>query len=94
MRGSIVVWGLLGAAVILVLWGAGLLLLTPVSFGWFAYAPLSRESFSSEIYLLTPERSAGAGLVILGMLIAVGVVGWVLGRRAGQRRQLPDPASE
>lgn len=80
-------WGLLGAAVILVSVGAGLLLFTPVSFGWFAYAPLSGESFSfSGMYPLTPERGAGAGLTVLGMLIVAGVLGWVLGRRSGLRR--------
>lgn len=81
-------WMLLGAAAILVLVGVGLLLFAPVSFGWFAYAPLSSESFSfSGMYPLTPERTVGAGLAIAGLILAVGASCWMLGRRAGRRDQ-------
>ena len=88
MRARIVMWVLLGAAVVLVIVGAAVLLFSPVAFGWTAYAPLSGESFSfSGMYPLTPERAAGAALSILGLLLAVGVIGWVLGRSAGRRDQ-------
>jgi len=81
-------WILLVAAAVLVPVGAGLLLFTPVSFGWFAYAPLSGESFSfSGMYLLTPGRATGAGLAIAGLMLAVGASCWALGRRAGRRDQ-------
>ncbi len=85
-------WVVLGAAAILVLVGAGVLLFAPVTFGtfgWTAYAPLSGETFSfSGMYPLTPRRATGALCVIAGLLLVAGVLGWVLGRRAGRRDQL------
>ena len=83
-----VVWKvLLGAAIVLVLVGTGVFLLAPASFGytgWYAYSPLSSTSFSFDgMYPLTPGR-AGAAVVVVGLLIAAGVVGWLLGRRSGR----------
>ena len=79
-------WVLLSTAVVLVLVGGALLMFAPVSFGWTAYAPLSGESFSfSGMYPVTPERALGIVLAILGLLLVVGMLGWILGRRAAQR---------
>jgi hypothetical protein len=39
---------------------------------------------------LSPERVIGAVCAILGLLLVVGVLGWVLGRRAGRRDQLKE----
>lgn len=89
MRRRIWVGVLLGAAAVLVLVGGGMLLFAPVSFGWTAYAPLSDESFSfSGMYPLTTDRAVGAGLAIVGLLLVVGVLGWVLGRRSALRGQI------
>lgn len=89
MRGRIAVWVALGAAAALVVAGGALLLFAPVSFGWTAYAPLSGESFSfSGMYPLTPERAVGAGLAVAGLLLAVGVGGWAVGRRSAIRARL------
>lgn len=84
-----VVWKvLLGAAIVLVVVGTGVFLLAPASFGytgWYAYSPLSSTSFSFDgMYPLTPGRAAGAGVVVVGLVIAAGVVGWLLGRRSGR----------
>lgn len=87
MRGRIGVWVLLGAAVALVAIGGGVLLFAPVSFGWTAYAPLSGASFSG-MYPLTPERAVGAGLAAAGLLLAVAVGGWAVGRRSALRARL------
>lgn len=87
MRGRIVVWVLLGTAVLLVLVGAAVMLFSPATFGWTAYAPLSSTAFSfSGMYPLTPQRAAGAGLAVLGLLLVVGLLGWVLGRRSELKR--------
>lgn len=66
-----------------------MLLFAPVSFGWTAYAPLSDESFFfSGMYPLTTDRAAGAGLAVLGLILVVGILGWMLGRRSAVRDQI------
>jgi hypothetical protein len=100
MRGRIVMWVLLAAAVVLVVIGAGVFLFAPVSFGWFTYtsyapdANLASFDFSG-MYPLTPERAAGAVCAIIGLLLAAGVFGWVLGRRSALKAlfetELPQP---
>ncbi|GAA3223074.1 hypothetical protein ACFP63_06455 [Oerskovia jenensis] len=58
------------------------------SFGWFAYAPLSGETFAPpRPWAHTVGLAAvGAGLLVLGF-----VAGWVLARRGGGRAQPSDP---
>ncbi|MEN0085305.1 MAG: hypothetical protein AAGC66_11110 [Leifsonia sp.] len=88
MKGRIGMWVLLGAAIVLILVGAGLLASAPVpsTFGWYAYSPLSDSAFSAAgTYAITPERAAGGGIAIVGLLLLVGVLAWVLGRRSGLR---------
>lgn len=51
------------------------------SFGWFAYAPLSEEVFSSSVVMWSRRQALGAALVVLGLLIGAGAGGYGLGRR-------------
>lgn len=62
-------------------------------FGWSSYAPLQPTQTPLETYtfvdpatvLWTGQHLLGAVLLVLGLLALVGVVGWLLGRRAGRR---------
>ena len=90
-------WTVLGAALVLVMIGAAVLLFVPVSFGWVGYATVANSaSFEfSGMYPLTPERAAGALCAIVGLLLGAVVLGWVLGRRsAAQSRFQTDPSDE
>jgi hypothetical protein len=71
----------------------------PADFGWTTYGPLDevRHPYRSGIVfsdattvLWTGKHVLGAGLVVLGALVLVGVGGWLLGRRGG-RRAVPRP---
>ncbi|WP_245413269.1 hypothetical protein [Arthrobacter celericrescens] len=55
----------------------------PVSFGWFAYAPLANETFSPPgIAFLGPMTQAGLVTVVVGLL----VLAFWAGHRLGKRR--------
>jgi hypothetical protein len=67
-----------------------------------SYAPLAPEgspaAFSSRLVLgvdgsvlWTWRHAAGAGLLVLGLLVLTGVGGWALGRRSGRRAAVPPP---
>ncbi|MFF9563920.1 hypothetical protein ACF1AJ_11270 [Leifsonia sp. NPDC014704] len=86
MRTRIVLLVLLVAAVVLILMGAAIALLSPVEFGWTANAPLSSETFSfSGMYPLTAARAAGVGAAVAGLLVIAGVAGWTLDRSSTRR---------
>lgn len=75
-------WLALFAGLVCAIAGAALMLAFPtMSFGWFAYAPLSDETFQPG-----PAPSAtlvvGAVLLVSGFVLIAGWVGWRLGRRA------------
>ena len=65
-------------------------------FGWTAYtasyAPLEADAYSSELSLTFSEGSVlwsgqhalGAGSVVAGLLVLVGLGGWLLGRRSAR----------
>jgi hypothetical protein len=65
-------------------------------FGWSSYAPLepvTDGAYQSALTLIhgdgwavtwTRAHLYGAGFVVLGLLVLVGVGGWWLGRRAGR----------
>ncbi len=63
--------------------------------GWAPYAPL--EPGAPAPYTGTPPsgwgvllgapHAAGAGLVVLGLLVLVGLTGWLLGRRSERSRR-------
>lgn len=88
MQGRFWVWGLLVAAVVLVVVGGAVLLFAPASIGWFAYSPLSSTTpfeFTGGVYPITAERAGGVAAVAAGLLLIAGVAGWVLGRRSALR---------
>ena len=89
-------WGLLIAAVVLVLIGGALLLLTPQSPASFTCAGGiggTACTFSGMIFV-TPARIAGALCGLAGLLLVAGALGWVLGRRARTERPGATPAAE
>ncbi len=65
-------------------------------FGWTAYtasyAPLRPDAEVSDWYisfadgsvLWTAQHALGAGLAVLGLLVLVGLGGWILGRRSAR----------
>ncbi|MCJ0700126.1 hypothetical protein SOM11_08355 [Frigoribacterium sp. CFBP9039] len=56
----------------------------PMSFGWFAYAPLSDTTFTAEgVHLFSTASLVGAVIVIVSLLV---LAAW-LGYRQGVRRK-------
>jgi heme/copper-type cytochrome/quinol oxidase subunit 1 len=71
------------AAALLVV-GAVVFLLAPTTvpvYGWTAYAPLSPGVDFLRTSYLTPQHIVGAALVVLGLVLMAGAVGFRLGRR-------------
>lgn len=55
------------------------------SFGWFAYAPLSNDTFSgSGLTFVTQGTQIGLGTAVLGLLILAFWAGYRSGRRRGR----------
>ena len=55
------------------------------SFGWFAYAPLSNDTFSgSGLTFVTQGTQIGLGIAVLGLLILAFWAGYRSGRRTGR----------
>lgn len=73
---GLVVVPLLGALALAA--GAAIWITTPVSFGWFAYAPLTDVQFQPG--LLT-RLQVGPILLAVGIALLAGWVGFLLGRR-------------
>jgi heme/copper-type cytochrome/quinol oxidase subunit 1 len=56
----------------------------PVSFGWFAYAPLSDTTFRAEgLHLFSTASLVGAGVLVIGLLV---LSAWLGYRRVVHRR--------
>lgn len=56
-----------------------------VSFGWFAYAPLSETMFSPVgTMVVTPGLATAAALIALGLLVLAFCAGWAVARRHPQ----------
>ena len=78
-------WGLLAFGLIGMI--AGTILLTrptPASFGWTAYAPLSDTTYVPPF--VTGSFVLGVLLLLLGLALAAGWVGFALGRRTTRPR--------
>lgn len=70
---AVLVAGLVATAL-----GVWLLARHPVSYGWFAYAPLTEQTYAPG----PPwQRGAGTALAVVGLLVVGGAVGYLLGRR-------------
>jgi heme/copper-type cytochrome/quinol oxidase subunit 1 len=72
-------WGLLVLGLIGMIAGAILLTRMPTSSGWTAYAPLSNTLYVPPF--VTGSFVLGALLVLLGLALVAGWVGFALGRR-------------
>ncbi len=55
----------------------------PSSFGWFAYAPLEDQPWSTTL-VLQSGQVWGLALVFAGSLVVIGVIGFHLGARRHQ----------
>lgn len=82
-RATLIAWTLAA-----VLAGAGLVMtivgvLTPVSFGWFAYQPESSATFSPQgnVVILTRTTLAGCAVLGLGLMALAFLAGWRRGAR-------------
>jgi heme/copper-type cytochrome/quinol oxidase subunit 1 len=87
-------WLVGGVGVLLLVAGVGVFALANAAgagdVGWAAYAPLEPDAYSSQLTLTfsdgavlwTGQHAVGAGLVVLGLLVLVGLGGWLLGRRS------------
>ena len=71
-------WGLLALGLIGMIAGAILLTRTPTSSGWTAYAPLSNTTYVPPF--VTGSFVLGTLLVLLGLALVAGWVGFALGR--------------
>ncbi|WP_270260735.1 hypothetical protein [Kocuria marina] len=79
---------LMSLGVVLVLGGALLVVFNPptLTFGWFAYAPLSEETYAPLgedpwSSLLPPAAIAGWVSLLIGLLLWAFCAGWLVGRR-------------
>ena len=76
-------------AVAVALLAVGMVLMSmPVrqeSFGWFAYAPLSQQTFAAQgLLIMDSEKWAGVVLVALGLLTLAFWSGYRTGRRSSR----------
>lgn len=83
-----IAWASAAALVIagLILTVAGML--QPVSFGWFAYQPLTSATFSPGDAGVFVSRTTLVGITVL--ILGVGVVAFLAGWRAASARRSPD----
>jgi hypothetical protein len=87
-------WAVGGVGVLLLVAGVGVFAMANApgagDVGWAAYAPLEPDAYSSRLTLTfgdgavlwTGQHAVGAGLAVLGLLVLVGLGGWLLGRRS------------
>ena len=80
---------LLVAAIVAVLVGSVVVVFLtaqPVSFGWFAYAPLSGDVFTPDgVHMVTNPMIYALAVVVLGLMAAAFWAGLTLGERRSKR---------
>ncbi|MEO6115065.1 MAG: hypothetical protein ABIP33_01665 [Pseudolysinimonas sp.] len=73
-------FGILALGVIAMIGGGILLNNRPAAaFGWTAYAPLTNTTFVPPF--VTPTLYLGVGLILIGLALTAGWIGFRLGRR-------------
>jgi hypothetical protein len=62
----------------------------PVSFGWFAYAPLSDTTFTAEgVHMFSTASLVGAVIIVISVLVLAAWLGYRQGVRRRLRRGVP-----
>lgn len=79
-------WSVLALGVALVVCGMVIAGSQPVSFGWFAYAPLSNSSYMPAFSAVVAMPTEAAALLAIGVVLVAAWVGFRLGRRAARER--------
>lgn len=79
-------WAVLVLGVILVGVAVAIAVTQPVSFGWFAYAPLSNSSYVPTLSPVVAMPSGAAAMLIVGLVLIAAWVGFRLGRRSPRGR--------
>lgn len=85
MSRKTVAWAIAGALAVVGAIVAVIGLLTPVSFGWFAYQPLANAAFAPDASGVFLSRVTIVGFVILA--IGMVAVAFLAGVRAGASRR-------
>lgn len=78
-------WAVLGVGLSIL--GIGLFLTSAIStdFGWFAYTPLDNQvRFSSNFVIMSRSQVIGWLIVVLGLIVLAGGIGYRAGQRRGQ----------
>lgn len=76
-------WAVVGVGLLILGIGLFLTSASATDFGWFAYTPLDNQvRFSSSVVVLSRGRLIGWLIVVLGLIVMAGGIGY----RAGQRR--------
>jgi heme/copper-type cytochrome/quinol oxidase subunit 1 len=75
-------WGVLVLGVVLVVIGLVVAGSQPVTFGWFAYAPLSHSSYGTAPSPVVAMPTASALMLLSGAVLVSAWVGFRLGRRS------------
>lgn len=66
-----------------------------VSFGWFAYAPMSDTTFAPGVTVLRTSTLWAWASVVAGGIVLVGTVAYVVGLARGRRDGAdPDPSAQ
>lgn len=76
----LIAWTCLGFAALVI---GGLIMVTsqePASFGWFAYAPLSGDTFEPVLPFFTLQEKIGMATAAFGLAVLVFCGGWAFGR--------------
>ena len=79
-------WWVLAIGVALVISGMVIAGSQPVSFGWFAYAPLSNSTYMPAFSPVVAMPTEAAALLAIGAVLVAAWVGFRLGRRAPRER--------
>jgi len=83
IRPEIIGWGVVGLVILVGVVTIAVGLLTPVTFGWFAYQPLADATFNPVGDALLVSRTTVVGFIViaLGLIALAFLAGWRLARR-------------